>query len=120
MPAFKRYIAWWKGNFEIIFTKSCINSEINIGNDIEQITILALAEKVIALSGKDIKPEKISFSESDRQEKREVFDRIPSIEKAKRLLGYTPQISIDEGITELLRSENNSSDWSDYRAVKAT
>jgi UDP-glucose 4-epimerase len=86
----------------------------------EQITMLALAEKVIALSGKDIKPKKISFSESDRQEKREVFDRIPSIEKAKRLLDYTPQISIDEGIKELLCSENNSSDWSDYRAVKAT
>jgi UDP-glucose 4-epimerase len=82
--------------------------------------MLELAEKVITLSGKDIKPKKIPFSESDRQEKREVFDRIPSIEKAKKLLGYAPLITIEEGIKELYRSENNSADWLDYRAVKAT
>ena len=108
------------GIVKALFAPQTSEEVINIGNDIEQITMLALAEKVIALSGKDIKPEKISFSDSDRQEKREVFDRIPSIEKAKRLLGYTPQISIDEGIKELFCCENNSSDWSDYRAVKAT
>ncbi|MGD9079385.1 MAG: NAD-dependent epimerase/dehydratase family protein [Desulfobacterales bacterium] len=108
------------GIVKALFAPQTSEEVINIGNDMEQITMLALAEKVIALSGKDIKPKKISFSESDRQEKREVFDRIPSIEKAKRLLDYTPQISIDEGIKELLCSENNSSDWSDYRAVKAT
>ena len=51
---------------------------------------------------------------------REIFHRIPSIEKAKKLLGYKPRITIEDGIKELLWSKDNASDWSDYRVCKAS
>jgi UDP-glucose 4-epimerase len=91
---------------------------INLGNDAEPITMGELADKVVQAAGKKMTPRRVSFSESDREEGREVFNRIPSIEKARNLLGFSPGISLDEGIRELLASENGSSGWADYKAYR--
>ena len=108
------------GVVRALFSPQTGEEIINIGNDTEQVTMLELAEKVISLSGKDLRPHNISFSQSDRDAEREIFHRIPSIEKAKKLLDYNPRITIEEGIKELLWSKDNSSDWSDYRVCKAS
>ena len=102
------------GVVRALFSPQTGEEIINIGNDTEQVTMLELAEKVISLSGKDLRPHNISFSQSDRDAEREIFHRIPSIEKAKKLLDYNPRITIEEG------SKDNSSDWSDYRVCKAS
>jgi UDP-glucose 4-epimerase len=91
---------------------------INIGNDSEPISMYGLAEKIIEISGHKAVPQRVSFSQSDRDEEREIFHRIPSIEKAKTLLAFSPQISLEEGITELLSSPNGSPDWADYKATR--
>jgi UDP-glucose 4-epimerase len=103
------------GVVKALFSPQASEEIINIGNNLEQITILELAEKVIRLSGKDLRPKKISFSQSDREVGREIFHRIPSIKKAESILGYSPKITLDEGIVELLKNTNSSSDWSDYK-----
>jgi nucleoside-diphosphate-sugar epimerase len=105
------------GVIKSLFSPQASEEVINIGNDLEQVSMLALAEKVIRLSGKDLRPKKISFSKSDRNVEREIFHRIPSIKKAKSLLGYSPKIPLDEGIDELLKNMDNSSDWLDYKAT---
>ena len=105
------------GVIKALFSPQASEEVINIGNDLEQVSMLALAEKVINLSGKDLRPKKISFSESDREVEREIFHRIPSIKKARSLLGYSPKITLDEGIDELLKNMDDSSDWLDYRAT---
>jgi len=105
------------GVIKALFSPQASEEVINIGNDLEQVSMLALAEKVISLSGKDLRPKKISFAESDREVEREIFHRIPSIKKARSLLGYSPKISLDEGIDELLKNMDDSSDWLDYKAT---
>ena len=105
------------GVIKALFSPQASEEVINIGNDLEQVSMLSLAEKVISLSGKDLRPKKISFSESDREVEREIFHRIPSIKKARSLLGYSPKISLDEGIDELLKNMDDSSDWLDYKAT---
>ncbi len=76
---------------------------LNIGNPSEPITILELGEKVISLAGKSLKPELVGFEQSDRTGEREVHWRVPSIEKARGLLGYEPRICLEEGLRRLLR-----------------
>ena len=74
------------GVVRALFSPQTGEEIINIGNDTEQVTMLELAEKVISLSGKDLRPHNISFSQSDRDAEREIFHRIPSIEKAKQYI----------------------------------
>lgn len=78
------------------------NQIFNIGNDKESISMKDLAYKVIKISGKKIEPEFISMSESDRQSSREIKRRIPCIDKARNLLGYEPQFSLEDGIKQIM------------------
>ena len=69
-----------------------IGHVFNIGNPRGTVTILSLAEKIKYLTGSKSKIVHIAKSYVD------VELRIPSIEKAKIVLGYEPQIDIDEGL----------------------
>jgi len=72
--------------------KKAIGEIFNIGNPRSTITILSLAEKVIEFAG--------SKSELIFVEKPfvDVELRIPEITKSKQMLGYSPKISLNEGI----------------------
>jgi UDP-glucose 4-epimerase len=74
----------------------------NIGNDREPISIKDLAHKLIRLSGKSLQPEFVDYEESDRESSREIGKRIPSIEKAKRVLGYEPRYSLEYGLKQMI------------------
>ncbi|HKV91308.1 MAG TPA: NAD-dependent epimerase/dehydratase family protein [Candidatus Angelobacter sp.] len=75
----------------------------NIGNSSEPVSVAALAERVIALNARDLKPRFIPFIGSDRTEDREIWTRIPDISRAARYLGYKTAISLDSGLTDMLR-----------------
>ena len=69
----------------------------NIGTDFPEISMIDLANHIIRLSGKKLK---VKFQASidpnyvtDNPQK-----RCPSIDKAKRLLGYNPNVSLEEGL----------------------
>ena len=68
-----------------------ISGPINLGNPIE-FTILELAEKIIGLIGGK---SKIIFNDLPIDDPKK---RKPDISKAKNDLGWTPKISIDEGL----------------------
>lgn len=74
----------------------------NIGNDEEPISILDLAMKTIQISGKALEPKTVGFDQSDRTSSREIYWRVPDIGKAKRILGYRPNISLAEGLSQML------------------
>jgi UDP-glucose 4-epimerase len=65
----------------------------NIGNPRGTITVLELANKIIALTGSK---SKIEFR---AQTGPDVEVRVPSIAKAERLLGFSPRVGLDDGIT---------------------
>ena len=64
---------------------------INIGSD-EEVSIRELAELIMALSGKQ-KPVRYDVTKPEGQ-----LRRCPSLEKAKRLLGYAPQVKLRQGL----------------------
>jgi UDP-glucose 4-epimerase len=83
----------------------------NIGNSNNAITMKELAELVIRISGKKIGIKFLDFKDSDRSEDREIFKRIPSIEKARRLIGYEPTVTLEEGIKDMLSNPDLKDEW---------
>lgn len=73
------------------------NQDFNISND-EPLTMLQLAKKLWKLCDMK-KPFKVKFVPSF---KHDVQKRIPSVEKAKKLLGWRAKIKIDEGLREVV------------------
>jgi len=72
--------------------KEAIGEVFNIGNPKGTITILALAEKVIQLAGSSSRIVHVPKTYVD------VELRVPSIEKARHLLGFEPKIDLNEGL----------------------
>jgi len=75
---------------------------INIGNDTDPISIKELAEKIISLTNSQSKIKFIPFEESNRN-RTEIMKRIPDINKAKKILNYSPKITLDEGIEKVAK-----------------
>ncbi|HCC60273.1 MAG: hypothetical protein A2402_03560 [Candidatus Staskawiczbacteria bacterium RIFOXYC1_FULL_37_43] len=87
------------------------NQIFNIGNDEESISMKDLAEKVIKISGKDLKPQFASMRDSDREESREIHRRIPTIYQARQLLKYKPQFSLEQGIRKVIEADCIFDTW---------
>ena len=81
--------------------------EINIGNNLEPISIKDLANRIILLTNSESEIKFISFNDSSRNRK-EIINRAPDISKAEKILGYKPTISLDEGLTRVIKKYRNS------------
>lgn len=77
--------------------KKAIGEIFNIGNPKGTVTISSLAEKIVALCGSDSKIIYVPKTYVD------VELRIPSIEKAKELLGFEPKVDLNEGIVRTFK-----------------
>lgn len=84
------------GGMEIVMEKGKLGEAYNIAND-QPISMKELAELIIKISGKDLKPKIAGFGANTRTREREIMKRIPSIEKLKSL-GWEPKVKIEEGI----------------------
>ena len=82
--------------------KNAVNTIINLGNNTEPISVNNLAKMLINLSGLDLKLKYKNLDDSDRSVSREIYRRIPDIEKAKKLLNYKPRISLEEGLKMMI------------------
>ena len=82
---------------------------INVGNSSNPISIKELAKKIISLTNSQSKIKFVPFEESNRN-RTEIMKRIPDINKAKKILNYSPKITLDEGIEKVVkyRKEINS------------
>ena len=78
--------------------EKAIGELINIGND-EEMTILDTAKLIhrLANTGKDLKLKYVPFSEVFGKYK-DVMRRVPDLAKAKRILGYSPKVSVRQAI----------------------
>ncbi len=92
--------------FQIALTKG--NNEIfNVGNNLEPISIKDLANKIITLTKSESKIEFISFDDSSRNRK-EIINRAPDISKAIEILEYKPKISLNDGLTRVIKKHSKS------------
>lgn len=69
-----------------------IGHSFNIGNARSTVTIYNLAREVVRLSSSGSRIEFVKWNHPD------VEIRVPSIESAKALLGYAPQVDLEEGL----------------------
>ena len=90
------YIADVVSGIETVRKKGAKGEAYNIANN-DQITMKELAELIIKVSGKDLKPKIVGFGKDTRAKEREIIKRIPSIEKLKSL-GWKPEVNVQEGI----------------------
>ncbi len=74
-----------------------VGQAFNIGNPRSVVTIYNLAMQIVRLSGSR---SKISFVPWDQTD---VELRIPNIEKARRLLGYEPQVDLEDGLQRTIQ-----------------
>jgi UDP-glucose 4-epimerase len=84
---------------------------INIGNDCE-ITINALAQLVKDITGSDSEITHVPYEAAYGPGFEDMFRRLPSVEKLKRLVGFRPQTPVAK-IVELLTEyeKMRSRDW---------
>lgn len=90
------YIADVVSGIETVRKKGAKGEAYNIANT-DQITMKELAELIIKISGKNLKPKIVGFGKETRAKEREIMKRIPSIDKLKSL-GWKPEVNIQEGI----------------------
>jgi nucleoside-diphosphate-sugar epimerase len=67
----------------------------------ENISIAELANLIVSITKSHTQPIHVQLSDLGRDSGSEVHMRTASIEKAKRELGYRPQISLEQGIKEI-------------------
>lgn len=89
----------------------------NIGNDTEPITIRELASCMVELSSVDVDPVHIPIEQSDRTSEREIYYRVPDINKARELLGYDPQVDLHTGVGQVLSSFAPHAQGKEWRRV---
>ena len=77
-------------------TPAAENETFNIGNDSEEITMGDLARRILAHAGiaAEIAPRD---AENDP-----IARRCPDVSKARRILGYCPAVSLDQGLEIML------------------
>lgn len=83
------------GFVKVAEAESVLGEEINLGND-NTIRIGDLAEKIFRIIGKT--PKIVTDPQRVRPGKSEVMKLWASNEKAKRMIGWEPRISLDEGL----------------------
>lgn len=86
-----------EGTLRAMEEKRAIGEVINIGTDIE-VSILELAEMVIQACGKKMKPRFIPYESFYGRSYEDIRRRVPSISKAKELLGWEPKVDLRKGL----------------------
>lgn len=74
-----------------------VGEVINLGNPGE-ITIAALASKVIAITGANVGVDHIPYEYAYEEGFEDMERRVPDISKAVRLTGHAPQINLDQSL----------------------
>ncbi len=88
------------GLVKLLETPACFGQVINIGNEYE-ISIRGLAEKAIEMTGSSSEIHYIPYEEAYGEGFEDMQRRVPSLEKAKRLIGYEPTRTLDDIINDV-------------------
>jgi UDP-glucose 4-epimerase len=90
----------------VMDSDEAVGNVFNIGNN-QQISILELAKKIIEITGSRSEIVKIPYSEAYPEGFEDMQRRVPDISKIKSVLGWTPQIGLDQIIKDIAASHAN-------------
>ncbi len=98
-----------RGTLLAIDHPKAIGEIINIGND-EEVSVLDSAKRIHQISNSK-KPLQLKFIPMRKVfgNYREIQRRVPDLSKARKLLGYVPQVSFEEGLRRVIACRKGSS-----------
>jgi len=88
------------GLLAVIDSNATLGEVFNIGND-EEITIEDLAREIIEITGSSSIIEKVLYEKAYAPGFEDMQRRIPDISKIKRVVGWTPKLSLDSIISDI-------------------
>jgi UDP-glucose 4-epimerase len=84
----------------VMDSDKAIGQVYNVGNN-QQISIMELAKKVIEITGSSSKIEKIAYVDAYPDGFEDMQRRVPDISKIAQVLGWTPEINLDQIIKDI-------------------
>jgi UDP-glucose 4-epimerase len=89
-----------RGLLLVMDSDKAVGEVFNIGNN-QQISITELAKKVIEITRSKSSIEKIAYEKAYPQGFEDMQMRVPDISKIKRVLGWSPEIGLDQIIKDI-------------------
>lgn len=96
------------GIVKVLETPACFGQVINFGSDVE-VTINDLAKRAVELTASTSEVRYIPYHEVYGDGFEDMRRRVPSLEKARRLVGYQPTRSLDDIINDVAAEMRASS-----------
>jgi UDP-glucose 4-epimerase len=84
----------------VMDSDKAVGEVFNVGNN-QQISIIELAKKVIEITGSKSVIEKIAYEKAYPQGFEDMQRRVPDISKIKQVLGWSPEINLDQIIKDI-------------------
>jgi UDP-glucose 4-epimerase len=84
----------------VMDSDKAIGEVFNVGNN-QQISIMELAKKVIEITGSNSSIEKIAYEKVYPEGFEDMQRRVPDISKIYQVLGWTPEINLDQIIIDI-------------------
>lgn len=89
-----------KALIQVIDSDKAVGEVFNVGNN-QQISIFELAKKVIQITGSKSVIKKLPYSEAYPEGFEDMQRRVPDISKIKNILGWSPEIGLDQIIRDI-------------------
>jgi UDP-glucose 4-epimerase len=89
-----------RGLLLVMDSDKAVGQVFNVGNS-QQISIMDLAKKVIEITGSKSSIEKIAYEKAYPEGFEDMQRRVPDISKIKRVLGWEPEINLDQIISDI-------------------
>ena len=89
-----------RGLLLVMDSDKAVGEVFNVGNN-QQISIMELAKKVIEVTGSKSIIEKIAYEKAYPQGFEDMQRRVPDISKIKQVLGWAPEINLDQIIKDI-------------------
>jgi UDP-glucose 4-epimerase len=86
-----------EGTVRAATTKAAEGLVFNVGNDVE-ITVNDLARRIIALTGSSSEIVNVSYESRYGSSFEDTKRRVPDLTRSREVLGYSPAVSLDEGL----------------------
>ena len=89
-----------RGLLLVMDSNKAVGEVFNVGNN-QQISIMELAKKVIEITGSKSVIEKIAYEKAYPEGFEDMQRRVPDISKIKQVLGWSPEINLDQIIKDI-------------------
>ena len=89
-----------RGLLLVMDSDKAVGEVFNVGNN-QQISIMELAKKVIEITGSKSTIKKIAYENAYPQGFEDMQRRVPDISKIKQVLGWSPEINLDQIIKDI-------------------